>query len=505
MRDITFLNQLREPATWIELRLDRYDDVTLADVQGVLQRYGPQCVVTCRRVDEGGGQRFQRFNEADRIRFWRTAWASQAAFVDVELATLCEQPDLAASLRASGASVSQLLISSHDFQGVPDAAELRRRRLQAEMLGADLVKLVVNPADLIDSLPLLDCLLDAGDGHRPLLGIAMGEAGLWTRVLAQRFISPPPFTFVRASDAPGTAAGQPSVDEMRHLYRFREMRADWPVYGVIGNPIAHSLSPHVHNHALAQCNLPGVYLPLLLVGDPVAFVTKMAPRLGLRGLSVTLPHKETVRAACRELTPLAARIKAVNTLLAPDAHGTWKGENTDATASVACLEKALGGVGKLVGKTVLILGAGGAARAVAYGVHRGGGNVLIANRNRARASLLAQAVGGDAVAFDDVASLAHNVDAVVNTTPVGMHPNIHASPLADAEIPPNKVVFDTIYNPSHTLLLKRAASRGCITVSGEAMFISQAAAQFELFTGVPAPLDAMRQIVTSLLLRGDVS
>ena len=481
VRDAEFLQLSADPDCLLELRLDHYTDIEPAAVLAAIERLGAaQCLVTCRRAEEGGGGCVP---EAQRLDYLQRAVAAGVAYVDVELATLQAGTQALARLKCGP---SRLVISAHDFVGVPSLAALRRSRLAAEALGADVVKLAVTPTSLYDAWPLLQLLGETAPWQRPFLGLAMGEVGLWSRILAARFAWPAPFTFARAEQAAGTAPGQPSWRALQTLYRFAAQTADMPLYGVMGSPVIQSKSPHVHNAALQAAGLPGVYLPWRVDGDPLPFLRDWAPALGLVGLSVTLPHKEAVLAACRSLSPLAQRIGAVNTLTQPQ-DGTWVGDNTDAAAALQCLEGGL--ATPLRNRRVLVLGAGGVAKAVAHAARQAGAEVLIANRSPERAAALAQAVGGQVVQLD---ALPPGIEAVVNGTPVGMHPHVDSAPLQSAaQIPAGALVFETIYAPPQTQLLRWATARGCPTVGGVQMFLAQAAAQFVLFTGQAADRQVM--------------
>jgi shikimate dehydrogenase len=255
----------------------------------------------------------------------------------------------------------------------------------------------------------------------------------------------------------------------------------------------------MHNAALAALDLDGVFLPFRVDGDPAAFAREIAPKLGVRGLSVTIPHKETVIAAAAEIDPLARQIGAVNTLVARG--GGWFATNTDAHAAARSFEEAAGGEGALKGKTVLVLGAGGAARAVAFGIKARGAEVWLHNRTESRAEKLAQDVGARVVKREKISRQPEALLGVINTTSVGMHPNVDAAPLAAAEIPQGSLVFDTVYNPLRTKLLELAEGRGCRTLNGLKMFVRQGAEQFRLFTGRRAPVEVMEQVVLQALAK----
>ena len=240
-------------------------------------------------------------------------------------------------------------------------------------------------------------------------------------------------------------------------------------------------------------NIDGVYVPFKVLDDPIGFV-EYSTNVCLRGLSITIPHKEAAWDKIAELDALAKNIGAVNTLTLRD--GKWYATNTDAMAAADALESA---AGSLKGKRVAILGAGGAAKAVAFGVKERGAEIFLVNRTRERAEALAKHCGGAVLAVSDLRSA--KIDAIVNTTPLGMHPNVDASPLEKDQIPEGSIVFDTVYNPLRTKLLNLAAQRGCKTVEGWTMFIGQGVRQFELWTGAKAPRAAMENAVLDELKR----
>ena len=485
---------VREPGFLIELRLDTYADLTPTALAEALQLFGPQaCVVTFRSANEGGQPHPAAIPQ--RFAYLQQARAAGAAFVDVELAMLQAHPTTWRALQAVPTDTSQLIVSHHDFANPMPLAELQTVRRAAEQAGADLVKIAYVAPTASASWPLLR-LLQETDWTMPVLGIAMGEAGLWSRVLNPLFAKPSPFVFARGTEVSGTAPGQPTWEALLNMYRVGTMTADTPVYGVMGAPIAHSLSPLMHNAALAHCGLPGVYVPFWVPDDAAQFVTQFAEPLRVRGLSVTIPHKEAVRALCQRIDAVAQAAGAINTLQAT-AVG-WAGSNTDASAAADCLAQAL--QVPLRGANVVILGAGGAARAAACALIERGAQVLICNRHLARAQALAQAIGGSAV---DRPQLVHlqDVAAIINATPVGMWPHIDTSPLSAAEFPPHALAFDMIYRPRQTQFLADAQQHGHRTLDGLAMFVAQGAAQFTRFTGHAAPIEHMRQVVLAALER----
>jgi 3-dehydroquinate dehydratase/shikimate dehydrogenase len=295
-------------------------------------------------------------------------------------------------------------------------------------------------------------------------------------------------TFAAVEEGAGTAPGQPTIHELRDLYRFHEIDRSTKVFGIVGWPVTHSRGPQVHNAGFAAIGFNGVYLPLPIMPEWEQFKATMLaliedPRLDFAGCSVTLPHKEhllrLVREEGGEVDPLAEEIGAANTLLVAGDR-SLRCVNTDAPAAVEAL-------GECENRKVVVLGAGGVARAVVAGLVSAGAEVVVVNRTRARAEALAEAIGGVTVgSMDDLA----DADTFINCTSVGMEggPDPEGLPLPDdVPLDDTKTVFDTVYTPERTPLIARAEAAGARVVLGTAMFRLQAALQFELWTGKALP------------------
>ncbi|MFP4257160.1 MAG: shikimate dehydrogenase [Desulfobacterales bacterium] len=261
--------------------------------------------------------------------------------------------------------------------------------------------------------------------------------------------------------------------------------AKTPVYCVIGHPVGHSLSPLMQNRAFAASGCSGIY---------VAFDSK-DPRgaadsiraLGISGASVTIPHKVDIMARLDEIDDNARQIGAVNTIVNRD--GKLSGFNTDGIGAVRAMEEH----GPASGKKALIIGAGGAARAVCHGLMQKSASVCIANRTHEKALRLAGDLKAQAIPMEEISQ--NTFDILINTTSVGMHPDTDAMPVPESVLRPGMCVMDIIYNPLFTKLLKRAESLGCRIIDGAGMFVYQGAAQFSLWTGKHAPVKQMRQAV----------
>jgi 3-dehydroquinate dehydratase/shikimate dehydrogenase len=312
----------------------------------------------------------------------------------------------------------------------------------------------------------------------------MGEFGLAGRVLSMRMGSALAYAAIEQSTAPGQLSLQAMID----LYRAGSLTRRTRVYGVIGDPIAHSLSPLLHNTAFHARKFDAVFVPFL-VRNLKEFVGTME-EFGVQGLSVTIPHKESILGYLDDCDPLAARIGAVNTVVVRGA-GRLYGYNTDYVGVLRSLESRM----RLAGSRVLLFGAGGAARAAAFALAQAGSIVCLCARRPERALALARAVGGQVVERGLLAK--EFFDAIVNCTPIGMHPK-GGTPLRSAELN-CRIVMDMVYRPLETELLRLARRKGIETISGLEMFLAQGFAQYEIWTGERAPETAMRRAVVAAL------
>jgi shikimate dehydrogenase len=261
------------------------------------------------------------------------------------------------------------------------------------------------------------------------------------------------------------------------------------LFAVFGNPVLHSLSPVMHNAAFAATGFNGVYAAIRV--KDIRLAAAGVRSLGLRGASVTLPYKQTVMACLDAIDPSARRIQAVNTIV--NENGELKGFNTDCAGALQALEEKV----PVSGRTIAVIGAGGAARAVAHGVLSAGGKLRIFNRSREKGEALATELGAEFRPLDEFT--AERIEILVNTSPVGMTPQVDQSPVPRDELRPGMVVMDIVYHPLKTRLLREAEAAGCVTIDGLAMFVYQGARQFELWTGLAAPVDIMRMAVEAEL------
>ncbi|MBL7133735.1 MAG: shikimate dehydrogenase [Phycisphaerae bacterium] len=471
-------------ADTVECRLDLLTRIpTDEQLRQLLADPPVEVIATCRPTREGG--RFEG-NEARRLDLLARAADLGARAVDIEI-------DAPPQSRPTAAAI---ILSHHDFQQIP--ADLDATLAEMEASTAAVNKIAFAAAGPEDALRALDLLRAC---KKPTIALAMGQAGAISRILAKKFGAYG--TFAALAPQARSAPGQPTIEEFRDLYRWDSITPATAAYGVIGCPVAHSMSPAIHNAAFAAADLNAVYVPVLIEPGADNFNRFMdalleRPWMDWRGLSVTIPHKENALAyvGAQNSEELAVKIGAVNTITISPAGGL-RGDNTDYAAAIDALCGAMG-IGRqgLAGRNVAVLGAGGVARAVVAALVHYQAQVTIYNRTVSRGEKLAEEFGARAASRRDLGGL--EAEIVINCTSIGMHPNVHACALA--EIPPSvKVVFDTVYNPVQTQLLIRASAAGCKTVSGLEMFLNQAVAQFEAWTQTKAPRQVMRQVVVTKL------
>jgi 3-dehydroquinate dehydratase/shikimate dehydrogenase len=375
-----------------------------------------------------------------------------------------------------------LVISYHNFESTPALEAVVRRLAQVP---ADAYKIATTARKQSDNYRVLS--VAANHPRTPMVLLSMGEAGFPTRVLSP--LHGGMFTYAAPNLQEGTAAGQCTARVLRNLYRVEKLTKAARVYGVIADPVRHSLSPAIHNRALQARRIDAVYVPFLVVPATLKDFFVFAGNLPVAGFSVTIPHKQRVMRYLDAIDPLARRIGAVNTVWRKA--GKWRGTNTDARAVTIPLGRRL----RLAKASVLVVGNGGAARGAAWALADAGATLAITGRNPDRVRAFARMCGGEALTPEQAES--RQFDAVVHATPVGMFPKVDDCFFRDRI--PGDVVFDMVYNPAETVLLRRAAEQGREVIPGSEMFLEQAVAQFELWTGESAPRAAMEKALAEAL------
>ena len=501
------LAAIKQGADMLELRCD---EAAREVVEEILARPDVRCkptILTIRAKAEGG---LFSGSESERLRLIQHACRLTPDYVDIEYDTWRKNPEFAAELlpllAAADDHVSRkpkLILSNHDFSSRP--ADLQQRLLaMADITPVRIVKAAYQAQNLLDALEALRLYQELPKIiSQSLVIIAMGEAGLITRILAAKYNAA--FTFAVPAGSATTAPGQPTITDLIHTYRFKRQQRNWPLYGVIGWPVAHSISPMIHNAGFDSIDFSGVYVPLPVEPEYEAFRTAITamrelPELNFCGASVTIPHKANAARYLQShsglLDDTSARIGVINTLYFPP-HGPIRGTNSDWCGAIEALRVGTNwSLTDLAHKRVAVLGAGGAARAIVAGLATLGSTVIIYNRTLKRAQELAHEFNGNtghvsAAQLDEFGATPCNV--VINCTPAGMVPHVTTLPVNDIRaIDSSMVVFDTVYNPRRTRFLLVAGDRGAKTIEGLEMLLRQAVVQFEGFTGQSAPLGVMR-------------
>jgi 3-dehydroquinate dehydratase / shikimate dehydrogenase len=460
----------------LEFRLDYLSKPGLAlpPLKRFLESHpGTVGIATCRRAASGGKFRGSIASQLDVL---NKAAAAGYQLVDVELQTASKcKPEQLRKLRTRAG----LILSFHDFRATKKLEETLEKMLAYP---ADFYKVVSTATTLADNVAMIKFLSREGDRHS-LIGMCMGEQGIISRVLGVRAGSV--FTFASAGAGQETAAGQITARELRNVYRIEQVDVATRVYGVVGDPVAHSLSPAIMNAAFRRENVNGVYVALH--AKTLKDLLTCIREIPIYGVSVTMPYKESILAHLDNADSHTNKVGACNTVVRAQ-DGKLYGFNTDTAGIVRPLERRLN---TLEGARILVLGAGGAARAAVFGLKERGAEVYILNRSLAHAKKLAHQARARIIKRPDLKKAAF--DVIINATPVGMG-NSRESPLQDKEINA-RYVFDMVYDPPETRLMKLATERGAQVIPGIEMFVHQAARQFEIWTGKPAPWDEMLRVV----------
>ena len=472
----------------IELRLDCLNELeTAARYLAELDGNAPPLILTLRSAEQGG---HTSLDYSSRRRFWTALKVRDTDyFFDLEF-------DLVREFASAESSCpfkldwKRVICSHHDFNGVPPDLEGIYEAMAATP--ARILKVAVQANDATDCLSIVKLLERSKSEGRELIAIAMGTAGMMTRVLGPSRGSF--LTYGSLDDESGTAPGQITARQLRDLYRIDSINSQTQILGILGNPVSQSLSPHIHNAAFASDGLNAVYLPFE-VTDVNQFISRMVhPKTrewewNVRGLSVTLPHKSSVIPYLDWIDPMANEIGAVNTIVAQD--DRLLGYNTDGQGFIRPLWERFG---SLQNTKCAVIGAGGGARAALWALGNDGANISLYARNAERASLTARDFGVtcDRLANADFAGF----DVVVNATPLGMSgENQEMTPVSAAQLRGVRLAYDLVYNPIETVFLREARAAGCDTLTGIEMLLAQAAEQFKLWTGKEPDSRVMRASV----------
>jgi 3-dehydroquinate dehydratase / shikimate dehydrogenase len=478
----TLLDHARREAeageTFLEFRLDFLDHPCQGAeaIRGFLNQFPDLIVIaTCRRHQNHG-----KFNGSieEQLAVLDLAVRHGAQAIDVEIETAEAAEERLGQFRGR----AQVVVSYHNYEATPPMDTIMGRVMRVQ---ADVYKVVTTarkPSDNLRVLAAAKALPKSG-----LVVLAMGELGFPTRVLSPVFGGV--YTYATPMLAEGTAAGQVSARFLRHLYRVEKLKKSAKIYGVIADPVRHSISPAVHNRAFQSRRVDAVYLPFLVSPAYLRDFFAMAAKLPLAGFSVTIPHKQKIIRYLDAVDPLARRIGAVNTVWRKA--GKWRGTNTDVAGITVPLARVL----RLQNASVLIVGNGGAARGAACALSDAGAKVALVGRNADRVRSLSKICGAEPLLAEQLSE--RYFDALVHATPLGMYPHVNEC-FFNGRIPAD-VVLDMVYNPLETELTRRAREQGKTVIRGMQMFIEQAVRQFETWTGEQAPRSVMEKAALEAL------
>ena len=466
-------------AALIELRIDFI--ARAPDLKRMLAEKPCPMIATIRRPQDGG--RWGATEDARQMLLKQCIVSGGFEWVDLET-------DIADTIRRFKAV--KRIVSYHNLaEFPPDVEDIYGRMTQQD---ADIIKIVVAAQSPADNLRMIDLMRKA---TKPTIAFCSGDLGFPSRILCLKYGAP--FTYAAFNKERGVVPGMPSFEDILKVYHPDRINAETKVYGVVGDPVGHSHSPLVHNAAFRDRSVNAIYVPFRVTRGHLPPFLESFGAVPVEGYSITIPHKEAAALAGHTRDETVELTRAANTLIRK-LHGFFA-VNTDYPAIIGALTAHLtkpdGPPLDLHKRMVLILGAGGVARAAAYALHRAGAIVHIANRTPARAEKLADEVNAEAL--DWTARHKEGCDLVINCTPVGMHPNVDESPLHASYLRPGMVVFDTVYTPETTMLIREAKTRGAQVITGVELFIRQAGGQFQLFTGQDPPLDLMGKVLRRAL------
>ncbi len=484
----------------LELRMDLILDGDLKTLIKSCRSYKipAKILVTNRRKESSPVG--ESSDELQRIALLKEAVGLGADYVDIEIYTPEPLLKEVLSMAAAHGNRTRVIISHHDFGGTPSIESLINIFHKGVNLGGNVVKIVTFANCPEDNLTVLSLIPYARKENQNIIAFCMGEQGRASRIMAPLLGSY--LSFASLNRAVESAPGQLTVDEMEMVMRITSgsgsgenklsVSSDTQLFGLFGNPVKQSLSPLMHDAALSEMKIGGKYVPFCI--RDLASAINGIKGMGIRGISVTIPYKVVIMAHLDEIESNAIEIGAVNTVV--NNKGRLKGFNTDWIGLVQSLKEVI----DIKGKVFAILGAGGTARAAVFGIYREGGIPVIVNRNVGRGGHLARELGCSFYPLKDIDKV--RADCLINTTPVGMMPDIDASPVNNTILANYRCVMDVVYNPLKTKILRDAEKAGCITIPGLGMFVHQGAEQIKLWTGLEPPRDLMKQVVMEHLLYG---
>ncbi|KYC49020.1 MAG: Shikimate dehydrogenase [Candidatus Methanofastidiosum methylothiophilum] len=466
----TLLEKALEKGELAEIRIDLISDLNLLEISNKYDKN--RIIITNRKKDEGGS--FEG-SESERISPLVEALKIGFGFIDIESSSIDSLHNLISKKREYN-SKTNIIISYHNFEETPH--NLKEILLQMENQDHDIIKIVAYAKDISDNLTIKDLLSPRSRQSKKVISFLMGEKGEISRILCTSWGSYTSYAPLKGVGK--TAPGQIPIEFLNDVYRVNSINSNFDIYGLIGNPVKESIGYYVHNKLFSYYNMNAVYLNFL-VDDLDRFMDSFKGQF--KGLCATMPFKEKIIPYLNIIDPMAQKIGAINTIKKSN-EGLF-GTNTDWIGAVYSIEK----LTSINNKKVLILGAGGAGKAIAFGIKNRQGEVIIANRDKKKAIELSKNLGVETVLWEDRNDA--EFDILVNATKIGMKPEENNCPMEDSFFAKDLsgiTVFDAVYSPIETRLLMKSREQGAKIANGLDMYIGQAMAQFELWTGIkPSP------------------
>jgi len=471
----TLLEKALAKGELAEIRIDLITDLNLLEISKRFDK--KRIIVTNRKKDEGGS--FEG-SESERISPLIEALKIGFGFIDIEYSSIESLQNLILKKREFN-SKTNIIISYHNFEETQQ--NLKEIFTQMENQGQDIIKIVAYANDISDNLIIKDLLSSKSSQSEKVISFLMGEKGEISRILCSSWGSYTSYAPLKGVGK--TAPGQIPIEILNDVYRANFINSNFDIYGLIGNPVKESIGYYVHNKLFSYYNIDAVYLNFL-VDDLGKFMSSFKDQF--KGLCVTMPFKEKVFPYIDNIDPMAQKIGAINTI--KKNNGGLFGTNTDWIGSVYSIEK----LTSIKNKRVLILGAGGAGKAIAFGIANRQGEVIISNRNEKKALELSKNLDAESVLWEDRNDV--EFDILVNATKIGMFPEENNCPMEDSFFTKDLsgiTVFDAVYSPIDTRLLMRSREQGAKIANGLDMYIGQAMAQFELWTGIKPSSEKMEK------------
>lgn len=441
-------------ANVIELRLDFIKNINQKDLKRLLQSKTKKVIVTDRK---------------NRTSLIKEAIDLKADFIDLDISIGEETIKEIIKNKKK----TKIIVSFHNFKKT-DKKEINNKFKKIKKLNPNIIKIATFANSINDNILIFNLINKAKKENKKIIALCMGQKGEISRILSPLFGSF--LTFASLKKGKESAPGQIEANTLKNIYRINKLKAP-KIFGLVGNPVKHSKGIIIHNKAFEKLKLNNIYVNFL-VDDLKKFIKEFKPMLS--GLSITIPFKREIIKCMDKVDPIAKKIGAVNTVIKKN--GKLIGYNTDVTGAIKAIESKT----KIKGKNVLMIGAGGVARAIGYGIIQKKANLTILNRTVSKAKKLAKELKCSSGSLKEIKKQ-KNADIIINATSIGMFPNINKTPIKKQTlkkiIKKNTLVFDSVYNPKKTKLLKEAKKLGCNIVGGYDMFINQAKGQFKLFTG----------------------